>query len=271
MPGPEHSLRRRLLIRLWLPLLGVLMLGSFVSAGLVLHFGNVVHDRWLLDSAMALATQVRSGGAGPRLTLPPSAVEIFEWDSVDHIYADVVDADGGRLFGNAVFPPLPDATTTGGPRYFDGTIAGHPVRIVAISVAGPPPESKAVIVQVAETIKKREQLVREMLLMIVPLQAIILLLAGAFLWFAVTSSLATLDETALRLRRYTPRSCRRRWRSVGESRLDRRDQSIDRQSSPRHARQQRFVANAASVAYTVGDAASPDRARAARDRSQAAR
>ena len=204
MPGPEHSLRRRLLIRLWLPLLGVLMLGSFVSAGLVLHFGNVVHDRWLLDSAMALATQVRSGGAGPRLTLPPSAVEMFEWDSVDHIYEDVVDADGARLFGNAVFPPLPDGSMTREPRYFDGTIAGHPVRIVAISVAGPPPESKAVTVQVAETIKKREQLVREMLLMIVPLQAIILLLAGAFLWFAVTSSLATLDETASRLRRYTP-------------------------------------------------------------------
>src|SRR5207344_2781033 len=106
MPGPEHSLRRRLLIRLWLPLLGVLMLGSFVSAGLVLHFGNVVHDRWLLDSAMALASQVRSGGAGPRLTLPPSAVEMFEWDSVDHIYEDVVDANGARLFGNVVFPPL---------------------------------------------------------------------------------------------------------------------------------------------------------------------
>ena len=109
MPGPEHSLRRRLLTRLWLPLLGVLLVGSFVSVGLVLHFGNVVHDRWLLDSAMALATQLRSGGAGPRLTLPPSAVEMFEWDSVDRIYEDVVDADGARLFGNTEFPPLPDA------------------------------------------------------------------------------------------------------------------------------------------------------------------
>ena len=83
MSAHEHSLRRRLLTRLWLPLLGVLMLGAFLSVGLAVHFGNVVHDRWLLDSAMALGTQLRSGAAGPRLTLPRSAVEMFEWDSVD--------------------------------------------------------------------------------------------------------------------------------------------------------------------------------------------
>ena len=67
MPAPEHSLRRRLLTRLWLPLLGVLTLGSFLSLGLAVHFGNVVHDRWLLDSAMALGTQLRGGTTGPRL------------------------------------------------------------------------------------------------------------------------------------------------------------------------------------------------------------
>jgi two-component system, OmpR family, sensor histidine kinase TctE len=204
MPVPEHSLRRRLLTRLWLPLLGVLMLGAFLSAGLAVHFGNVVHDRWLLDSAMALGTQLRSGITGPRLTLPASAVEIFEWDSVDHIYEDVVSADGEHLFGNAVFPPLPAGLATDASRYYNGSIGGHPVRIVAVMVAGPPPESKFVTIQVAETMKKREALVREIILMIVPLQATILLLAGAFIWFAVTSSLVTLDETASRLRRYKP-------------------------------------------------------------------
>jgi two-component system sensor histidine kinase TctE len=204
VPAPEHSLRRRLLTRLWLPLLSVLLLGSFLSAGLAVHFGNVVHDRWLLDSAMALGTQLRSGTAGPRLTLPPSAVEMFEWDSVDHIYEDVVSADGEHLFGNAVLPPPPAGSSMGEPRYYSGTISGRPVRIVAVTVAGPPPESKVVTIQVAETMKKREALVREIILLIVPLQATILLLAGAFIWFAVTSSLATLDETASRLRRYKP-------------------------------------------------------------------
>jgi two-component system sensor histidine kinase TctE len=204
MPALEHSLRRRLLIRLWLPLLGVLMLGAFLSAGLAVHFGNVVHDRWLLDSAMALATQLRSGTAGPRLTLSPSAVEMFEWDSVDRIYEDVVSADGEHLFGNAVLPQLPAGSSLDEPRYYNGTVGGRAVRIVAVMVTGPPPESKMVTIQIAETTKKREVLVREIILMIVPLQVTILLLAGAFIWFAVTSSLAALDETASRLRRYKP-------------------------------------------------------------------
>jgi two-component system, OmpR family, sensor histidine kinase TctE len=203
MPAPERSLRRRLLTRLWLPLLGVLMLGAFLSVGLAVHFGNVVHDRWLLDSAMALGTQLRAGTTGPRLTLPPSAVEMFEWDSVDQIFENVVTSDGEHLFGNAVFPPVP-AGLSDQPHYYNGTIAGRPVRIVAVTVPGPPPESKVVTIQVAETMKKREVLVREIILMIVPLQVTILLLAGAFIWFAVTSSLATLDETASRLQRYRP-------------------------------------------------------------------
>ena len=204
MSRPEYSLRRRLLTRLWMPLLGVLLVGGCLSFGLALHFGNVVHDRWLLDSAMALATQLQSGAAGPKLNLPRSAVEIFEWDSVDRIYENVVAADGERLFGNAEFPGLPTVLPMHQPFYFDDVVAGVPVRLVAITVTGPAPESKVVTIQVAETIKKRQALVREIILMLLPLQAAILLAGGAFIWFAVTSSLATLDETASRLRRYSP-------------------------------------------------------------------
>ena len=60
MKRPEHSLRKRLLTRLWIPLASVLLLGAMLSFGLSYHFGNVVHDRWLLDSATTLATQLRA-------------------------------------------------------------------------------------------------------------------------------------------------------------------------------------------------------------------
>jgi len=248
-PRPEPSLRRRLLTRLWLPLLGVLLAGACASVGLAVHFGNVVHDRWLLDSAMALATQLRSGTTGPRLSLPPSAVEIFEWDSVDRIYEDVSDADGTHLFGNTAFPPPPDRGSRDSPRYYEQVIGGRPVRVVAIEVVGPAPESKTVTIQVAETLTKRETLVREIVLLIVPLQAAILFIAGAFIWYAVTSSLATLDATASRLRTYSPE----RLVPIGDSgRVPSEvkpliiaiDQLIGRLSEAREA-QQRFVANAA--------------------------
>ena len=40
MPRPDQSLRQRLLTRLWMPLLGVLLVGGFLSFGLTMHFGN---------------------------------------------------------------------------------------------------------------------------------------------------------------------------------------------------------------------------------------
>src|ERR1700694_1524263 len=117
MKHPEHSLRKRLLTRLWIPLAGVLLLGALLSFGLSYHFGNVVHDRWLLDSATTLATQLRAETGRLSLDLPQSAVEMFEWDSVDRIYEEVTSPSGRLLFGNAVFPAVPVSLALNEPYY----------------------------------------------------------------------------------------------------------------------------------------------------------
>jgi two-component system sensor histidine kinase TctE len=204
MKHPEYSLRKRLLTRLWIPLASVLLLGALLSFGLAYHFGNVVHDRWLLDSATTLATQLRADTGKLSLELPQSAVEMFEWDSLDRIYEEVVSPTGRLLFGNAVFPTAPADLAPNQPRYYEAVIGGNPVRVVAIAVPSPADASKTVTIQVAETKKKREALVWEIMLAVVPLQIVILLLAGAFIWFAVTSSLSSLDEAATRLGGYDP-------------------------------------------------------------------
>src|SRR5262249_59130295 len=123
----EHSLRKRLLARLWIPLITLLLAGALLSFGLAFHFGNRVHDRWLLDSAMALSTQLRVDGGRLTLDLPQSAVDMFEGDSVDRIYEEVLAPDGSRLYGNAIFPALSLPLRPGGPRYHDATLAGNPV------------------------------------------------------------------------------------------------------------------------------------------------
>ena len=204
MKRPEHSLRKRLLTRLWIPLVSVLLLGALLSFGLANHFGNVVHDRWLLDSATTLATQLRADTGKLILDLPQSAVEMFEWDSVDRIYEEVTSPSDKHLFGNAAFPKAPEDLAPNQPRYYDADIGGNPVRVVVVAVPSPVDASKTVTIQVAETKKKREVLVREIVLVVVPLQIAILMLAGGFIWFAVTSSLSSLDETATRLGGYDP-------------------------------------------------------------------
>ena len=198
----EPSLRRELLLRLWAPLAGVLVAGAAVAFALAVHFGNVVHDRWLLDSALTLATQVRSEGSGPTLDLPRSAVEMFEWDSLDRIYEQVTSPQHGRVFGNADLPPPPTELVPNEPVYYDAFVAGNPVRVVAIVVADPRAPSNAFTVQVAETKRKRQALVAEIMLVLLPVQAVILAVAGAFIWYAVTSSLRRLDRLAHELRGY---------------------------------------------------------------------
>jgi two-component system, OmpR family, sensor histidine kinase TctE len=200
----DHSLRKRLLVRLWIPLGGVLLLGALLSFGLAFHFGNVVHDRWLLDSAMTLATQLRDNMGRLSLDLSPSAVEMFEWDAMDRIYEEVMSPSGRVLFGSAAFPAPPANLSPNEPRYYDASIAGNPVRVVAIAVFSPVDATKTVTIQVAETKKKREALIWEIILVLVPLQVGILVVAGAFIWFAVTSSLSSLDQIAARLSGYEP-------------------------------------------------------------------
>jgi two-component system sensor histidine kinase TctE len=245
----ENSLRRRLLVRLWIPLACILVVGAVLSFALAYHFGNVVHDRWLLDSAMTLATQLKADTGRLSVDLPPSAVEMFEWDSVDRIYEEVISPSGRRLFGNAEFPAPPAATDGSEPRYYDGMIAGNAVRIVAVAVRSPADPAKSVTIQVAETKRKRQALVWEIVLAVVPLEAIIMLTAGAFIWFAVASSLANLDGIAARIRGYEPEGLlplRDVDRAPSEVRplIVALNGLIGRLSDARGT-QQRFVANAA--------------------------
>src|SRR5690349_19839641 len=193
------SLRRQLLVRLWLPLASVFLAGALLSFEVAVHLGNAVHDRWLLDSAMTLATQLRSTPAGSALDLPRSAVEMFEWDRVDRIYEEVQSASGTRLFGNGEIPAPREAPAIDRPRYYDATIAGNAVRVAAIAVGGVDgSDSGSVTIRVAETMKKRQELIREVMWLLVPLQAVILLIAGAIIWFAVHSSLSSVDRIAAR-------------------------------------------------------------------------
>lgn len=197
------SLRRRLLARLWVPLAGLFLVAALLSFGAALHFGDRVHDRWLLDSAMTLATQLRAAPGGVALDIPRPAVEMFEWDSVDRIYDDVTGADGARLFGN-VHVPEPDVRPAiGHPRHYDTTIDGVRVRAVEVIVPGPDRGATApVTIRVAESRNKRQALIGEITSLLVPLQAAILCVAGAIIWFAVRSGLASVNDIASRITRY---------------------------------------------------------------------
>ena len=198
------SLRRLLLWRLGGLVSLVLLLGAGLTFALARHFANGVFDQWLFDSASTLAAQVKATAGHAKLELPPSAVEMFEFDAVDRVFYDVVSADGQRIFGNAALPALSESPTAGVPIFYDATIQGRVVRVVAIGLQTGGGEPDAVTVQVAETTNKREALVAQILLATLSPQIVLLLLAALGIWYEVTTGMRSLDKIAARLAGYRP-------------------------------------------------------------------
>jgi two-component system sensor histidine kinase TctE len=204
MNDTSYSLRRQLLVRLFAPLFIVLTLGGVATFGIARHIGSIVYDRWLYDSAMTLAEQIKLRDNQLVLDVSKAALEMFEWDKVDRIYEEVISRDRGRIFGNAKFSAPPQDMRFNQPRFSDGVIDAQPVRVVTLMMSNPAQPSDIIFVQVAETRHKRGTLVMETIVLSMPLQLGLLLVAGVFIWLAVASSLRTLDGIAARLASYEP-------------------------------------------------------------------
>ena len=198
------SLRRLLLVRLWAPLFLLLMLGAMSALGLARYIGFVVYDHWLFDSAMTLARQVRFENGHATLDLSKQAIEMFEWDSTDNIFEEVISPKHGRLFGNATFPAPPVGLVASEPSFYNSFVNGKPARIVAVLAPGKSALGDTAIVQVAETMHKRGSLVSEILFLAIPVLALILVIAGTLVWIAVTTSLRAVNDIAERLAKYSP-------------------------------------------------------------------
>ena len=193
------SLRRRLLRRLWGPLLTLMMVGAVLSLASARYFASLVYDQWLYDSAMTLGSQIKGDGSEAVLNLPALAVEMLEWDRVDRLYYEVVTDKRGRIFGNATLPQ-PETPASSDAIYYNNALpsSGGPAQVRLVAVAVPIPDSGGDIarITVAETVSKREAVVRGILMAVLPIEAALLLLAGFSIWIAVTGTLRSLDRLA---------------------------------------------------------------------------
>ena len=199
-----NSLKRRLMLYLCTPLFFVLILGAVITFKVAQHVSSVIYDRWLYDSAMTLAQQIKIRDGQATMDLSPTAVAMFEWDSVDHIFGKVTSRRSGLLFSNADFPPAPNDLAIGRPQFYDSRINGKPARIAAIRMFGTESDLDIdiLVIQVAETMHKRNSLVADILYLTVSLQIIVIALAGTLVWIAVVSSLNTLDTITKEITEY---------------------------------------------------------------------
>jgi two-component system sensor histidine kinase TctE len=190
----ESSLRVGLLSRLGLVLVLLLALDAVACYFTALHFGNLVYDRWLIDSTRSLAQAVRSEHGRIEFDVPLVALQIFQFDEVDKTYFKISSDKRGFIAGES---SLRDGVgvPVNGIRLTDATVAQRRVRVVSTRIA-PPQTEDIVMVTVAETLIKRETLVRDILLAMVAPQVALLGFALVLAWFGISRGLKPLTDLA---------------------------------------------------------------------------
>jgi two-component system sensor histidine kinase TctE len=185
----DISVRRQLIVWLMPPLLALWLIGAVLAYYFVVDFANRIYDRWLLDSAVALAQEVHVQADRVHADLPDALLRVLEYDAVDHIYYKIIGSDGTVVVQQGTIPAPPMPITE--PAFYDGQIAGSPIRIAALRVQG---KGGSALVQVAETLIKRRKLTSEILAVMLLPQLILIGTAGVLIWYGVGRGLGPLDR-----------------------------------------------------------------------------
>lgn len=197
MDRSEPRLQSRLLLWLLGPLLALLVLDTAVSYWSALNFSNRAHDRSLLEIAREVALYVKANGAGLRLEISPAAERVLLLDQDDQLAYRVSAEDGSLVGGDLEIAKPPAAWGKGADPLFYGAIHhGEPVRMAAawVPIEGRDRAPGLVMVQVAETMNKRNRLAWEILASVVVPQLLLILMATAAVTFGVSRSLVPLQN-----------------------------------------------------------------------------
>jgi len=199
-PNPI-SIRRQLLLFL-ISAAALMVSGAAAVTYLVaLRSANNAYDRSLLDPAFDIADNVRLDKSGAHIDLPQKALEALIYDQVDTVVFQVRSRDDKIIDGVADLPPPPDFEP-GKHMFFDAVYHGEKIRVAALrSDAG-------FVVQVGETLHKRNRLVGEILASAVVSTLLVALGSIALAWFGVTRGLRPFARLRLELLSRAPTDLR---------------------------------------------------------------
>jgi len=191
------SLRRRLLAFLALPMgLAWLASGAMVYV-LALHYANINYDRSLIDALHALERMMQSESRYQELS--PQARMLFELDSEDPNYYIVHSVRHGTLASNLNLPmPNPIPVPGAKPRIESLTIGEHSFRMASLAWPGEEADD-VIVVSVAQTLRERHALAREILVGVLPIVLALIALVLILVWYGVSRGLHLLDPLTTHL------------------------------------------------------------------------
>ncbi|MEH3091855.1 MAG: sensor histidine kinase [Agrobacterium cavarae] len=188
-----YSLRRRLLG--WL-LVSTAIIGCVALADTyreAINTANIVSDRVLSGSALAIAERVVVAENGTlEVDIPYVALEMLTSAAQDRVFYRVDGPNGQFLTGYQNLPSV-NGLQGDSPRYMDGVFRGEPIRIAGLRrFASTGINSVPFTVTVAETTIARSRLARAIILRSALRLLLMILGAAAIVWVAVTISLRPL-------------------------------------------------------------------------------
>ena len=193
MRREPQLLRTQLLKWLIVPLSLLLTADTFISYWVALRFSQRAYDRALVEIVREVSLHVRANGSSIEFDMPEAARKVLFTDPSDKLGYEIESADGRLVAGRPIAAP-PDRAGIAGPEtLYDGVLDGASARIAELRMPRDVAEgSSGTIVRVAETMNKRNELAREILLSVVLPQVLLILIAGALVWIGVDRGLKPL-------------------------------------------------------------------------------
>lgn len=211
-PGQiQRSLFGEILDWMLVPLLLLWPMSIAITYLVAKSIANHPFDRALENRVTVLAQQIKEQDGKLVLALPTAVHEFVRADDVDNTYYQLLEQQGDQVEGDRDIPPPADEERP--PIWTvqlrNDTIRNTDVRVAYMYVnpAGAKPEHAPphlVLVQLAETLDKRTELANQIVKGVILPEFIILPIALALVWFALSRGLLPLAELQQRIRRRQP-------------------------------------------------------------------
>ncbi|AGK48706.1 HAMP domain protein [Burkholderia thailandensis MSMB121] len=206
--GPRpRSLFGEILDWMLAPLLLLWPMSIAVTYLVAKTIANGPFDRALETDAYVLARQITPVNGVAELRLPQATLDFLRADNVDSLYFQVLGTRGELVAGEADLPlPRDDDRPPPGVVVFrDDLLRGNDVRVAYTTVALPGATgSQPVLVQIGETLDKRNALANDIIKGVILPQFVILPLAILLVWFGLSRGLAPLTALQAHIRGRRP-------------------------------------------------------------------
>lgn len=176
------SLRARLLKWLVVPLVALNLLAAGIAYWLAWIPAQSALDQSLADAAWALVPHVQDSGDSVELMLSKQAEQVLRVDHFDQVYFVVRDAEGRTIAGDADFPELRVPGRMNIYAAYPAYMRGEDVRAITLQTEV---DGEVILIGVAETRVKRQQIRMRILWSLLAVEILLLLIVFGVVWLVL--------------------------------------------------------------------------------------